>query len=669
MKFDLDNWDYFKKVIIKHRIVIITIMIICLLLGIFFSIRNSFVYVAKTSLIFGRVKPQDQIVSSIVQNNNDETENQEDDSSQEVDTTSTDEVSNSEEVLANSSLEQNISLSNINIDSNALKTCQALIISDNLMDKLKSKLELEESVKSLKKSISISKLKSSNVLVLTVKNDDSSKACDISNTMAQIFSEEVKNIYSLDKVYIIDSADINDIEKTGFSAWYIILWIFIGILLNVLYIAIRQLNVVNMNITKLVKFINSKIGVIKNIISSKVHKAEIRELPSGEELDENYKVINNKSIIDSDLVHSDQPSIDNDISTDIEEFNSKTDTYNDSVASIPITDEKVKEKIKENIPEKAEAVEEKSKSLSEKGAEIKDEVLKKIKSKTKKDDTKINVESISENQTEKKVSKKIGKEEAMSIKAQEELIALREENNQKIKDDRNKIDSQAQIQKRLNEEIEARKKLEIELELQKKAMEQERIQMEEKIKKELKKQLLEEQRKTLKEEERIAYEIEMREQEEEQRIMEEERLKMLREKEERKEQLKQERMEKRIIRAEIRQKKAEERAKQRIIAKEERNRIQAIKREEKQKLREQKEAERQEIIRKYYEEKNNKEIANQQQIENMSIDNTPKEEIDIIEENKINNYSAIKRIKEKSNGNKDFSEDYIQDNLYPKFKL
>ena len=134
-------------------------MIICLLLGIFFSIRNSFVYVAKTSLIFGRVKPQDQIVSSIVQNNNDETENQEDDSSQEVDTTSTDEVSNSEEVLANSSLEQNISLSNINIDSNALKTCQALIISDNLMDKLKSKLELEESVKSLKKSISISKLK------------------------------------------------------------------------------------------------------------------------------------------------------------------------------------------------------------------------------------------------------------------------------------------------------------------------------------------------------------------------------------------------------------------------------------------------------------------------------------------------------------------------------
>ena len=669
MKFDLDNWDYFKKVIIKHRIVIITIMIICLLLGIFFSIRNSFVYVAKTSLIFGRVKPQDQVVSSIVQNNNDETENQEDDSSQEVDTTSTDEVSNSEEVLANSSLEQNISLSNINIDSNALKTCQALIISDNLMDKLKSKLELEESVKSLKKSISISKLKSSNVLILTVKNNDSSKACDISNTMAQIFSEEAKNIYNLDKVYIIDSADINDIEKTGFSAWYIILWIFIGILLNVLYIAIRQLNVVNMNITKLVKFINSKIKVIKNIISSKVHKAEIRELPSGEELDENYKVINNKSIIDSDLVHSDQPSIDNDISTDIEEFNSKTDTYNDSVASIPITDEKVKEKIKENIPEKAEAVEEKSKSLSEKGAEIKDEVLKKIKSKTKKDDTKINVESISENQTEKKVSKKIGKEEAMSIKAQEELIALREENNQKIKDDRNKIDSQAQIQKRLNEEIEARKKLEIELELQKKAMEQERIQMEEKIKKELKKQLLEEQRKTLEEEERIAYEIEMREQEEEQRIMEEERLKMLREKEERKEQLKQERMEKRIIRAEIRQKRAEERAKQRIIAKEERNRIQAIKREEKQKLREQKEAERQEIIRKYYEEKNNKEIANQQQIENMSIDNTPKEEIDIIEENKINNYSAIKRIKEKSNGNKDFSEDYIQDNLYPKFKL
>lgn len=665
MKFDVDNWDYFKNVIIKHRIVIITIIVICLLFGLFFSIKNSFVYVAKTSMVFGRIKPQGQVVSSVVQNNTEESENQEGGNSLEIETSSTEDENNTEDVTANSSPEQNISLSNINIDSNTLKTCQALIISDNLMDKLKSKLELDESTKSIKKSISISKLKSSNVLVITVENDDSNKACDISNAMAQIFSEEVKNIYSLDKVYIIDSADVNDVERTGFSVWQIILWLFIGILVSVLYIAIRQLNVVNMNITKLIQFINSKIEIIKNIISSKIHKTEIRELPSGEELDENYKVINNKSIIDSDLVHSDQPSIDNDISTDIEEFNSKTDTYDDSVASIPITDEKVEE----NNPEKGGIGEEKTKSLSEKGAEIKDEVLKKIKSKTKKDDTKINVDIITDNPPEKKASKKIGKEEAMSIKAQEELIALREENNQKIKDDRNKIDSQAQIQKRLNEEIEARKQLEIQLELQKKILEQERIQMEEKIKKELKKQLLEEQRKTLEEEERMAYEIEMREQEEEQRLMEEERLRMLREKEEKKEQLKQEKMEKRIIRAEIRQKKAEERAKQRIIAREERNRIQAIKREEKQKLREQKEAERQEIIRKYYEEKNSKEIANQTQVESMSIDNTPKEEVDKIEENKINNYSAIKRIKDKSNGNKDFSEDYIQDNLYPKFKL
>ena len=161
----------------------------------------------------------------------------------------------------------------------------------------------------------------------------------------------------------------------------------------------------------------------------------------------------------------------------------------------------------------------------------------------------------------------------------------------------------------------------------------------------------------------------MREQEEEQRIMEEERLKMLREKEERKEQLKQEKMEKRIIRAEIRQKKAEERAKQRIIAREERNRIQAIKREEKQRLREQKEAERQEIIRKYYEEKNNKEAASQLENENLNLENALREEVDLPEEPKVNNYSPIKRIKDKSNGNKDFSEDYIQDNLYPKFKL
>ena len=664
MKLDVEKWDYVKKVIIKHKIVLAIIMVACILFGAFFSIKNSFIYVGKTSLIFGRIKPQGQVVSSVVPNNSEEGDDQDGLTPQEQETTPT-EIEKIEETTNYNLTEQNVSLSNVNIDSNTLKTCQALITSDNLIDKLKTKLNLDDSSKSLKKSLSISKLKDSNVLVITEKNDDSNKVCDISNAMAEIFSEEAKNIYNLDKVYIIDSVDYNDVTRAGFNALPLVLWIFIGILLNVLYIAIRQLSIVNININKFAKFINNKISTIKSIISSKIHKVEIRELPSGEELDENYKVINNKSIIDSDLVHSEQPSIDNDISTDIEEFNSKTDSYDESVAAIPIVEEKVEEK----EAEESEVVEEKSKSQSEKGAEHKDEVFKKIKSKTKKEDAKISVDSISENIAEKKVSKKIGKEEAMSIKAQEELIALREENNQKIKEDRNKIDSQAQIQKRLNEEIEARKKLELELELQKKAMEQEKIQLEEKIKKELKKQLLEEQRKTLEEEERKAYEIEMREQEEEQRIMEEERLKMLREKEERKEQLKQEKMEKRIIRAEIRQKKAEERAKQRIIAREERNRIQAIKREEKQRLREQKEAERQEIIRKYYEEKNNKEAASQLENENLNLEDASREEVDLPEEPKVNNYSPIKRIKDKSSGNKDFSEDYIQDNLYPKFKL
>ena len=320
--------------------------------------------------------------------------------------------------------------------------------------------------------------------------------------MAQLFAIEAKNIYNLDNVYIIDAADYNDVTRTGVNIGFILLGLLIGIVLSCAIVVARQFNYVNNAINKLSHFCKEKYSAIVRFVNSKVHKVEIRELPSGEELDENYKVVSNVSIIDSDLVSPEQPKIDNIISTDIEEFNSKTDYYDESVNSIPMTDKsekiviedesKVETTKKQESPAKAEK--EEKVLIEEKNSEAKDDILTKIKNKYKKAEPKSDVAQ-QVGSDDKKNIKKIGKEEAMSIKAQEELIALREENNQKIRQDRDRIDDQAHIQKRLNEEIEARKKLELELENQKKALEEERRTMEERIMKELQKQIQEEQRK------------------------------------------------------------------------------------------------------------------------------------------------------------------------------
>lgn len=674
MNNEFIDLGYVKNLIIKNRIIIIVTIAICLAFGVLFSINNSFIYQAETSLIFGRIKPQEHAISSIVENEvvNDSAEMPVEQNVENQEITTEGENTNT-----TPSPEQNISLTNVNIDYNTLKTCQALIKSDNLIDKLKNELGIDDSTASLKNSISIIKLQTSNVLVIKTNNKNGDRACDITNKMAQLFAIEAKNIYNLDNVYIIDAADYNDVTRTGLNIGFILLGLLIGIVLSCAIVVARQFNYVNNAINKLSHFCKEKYSAIVRFVNSKVHKVEIRELPSGEELDENYKVVSNVSIIDSDLVSPEQPKIDNIISTDIEEFNSKTDYYDESVNSIPMTDKsekiviedenKVETTKKQESPAKAEK--EEKVSIEEKNSEAKDDILTKIKNKYKKAEPKGDVAQ-QVGSDDKKNIKKIGKEEAMSIKAQEELIALREENNQKIRQDRDRIDDQAHIQKRLNEEIEARKKLELELENQKKALEEERRTMEERIMKELQKQIQEEQRKAQEEEERLAYEIEMREQEEEQRIMEEERLKMLREKEERKEQLRQEKIEKRIIKDEIRKKKQEERAKQRLIQSEERARKQAIRKEEKEKQRIQREAERQEILRKYYENRNNKEIQNTQNL-NINEDMnyiTNNEKVSLNEE-EANNYSTFEKVKEKQIKRKELSEDFIQDNLYPKFKI
>ena len=55
MNNEFIDLGYVKNLIIKNRIIIIVTMAICLCLGVLFSINNSFVYQAETSLIFGRI--------------------------------------------------------------------------------------------------------------------------------------------------------------------------------------------------------------------------------------------------------------------------------------------------------------------------------------------------------------------------------------------------------------------------------------------------------------------------------------------------------------------------------------------------------------------------------------------------------------------------------------
>ena len=75
-------------------------------------------------------------------------------------------------------------------------------------------------------------------------------------------------------------------------------------------------------------------------------------------------------------------------------------------------------------------------------------------------------------------------------------------------------------------------------------------------------------------------------------------------------------------------------------------------------------------MRKYYEDRNNKEIQNTQNL-NINEDMnyiTNNEKVSSNEE-EANNYSTFEKVKEKQIRRKEFSEDFIQDNLYPKFKI
>ncbi len=82
-----------------------------------------------------------------------------------------------------------------------------LFRSRRVLDKVSEELELDYTYSDLYKMITISKKEGTQIINLNVSNEDSKFAKEIANATADIFASEIRKIYKLDNVEIIDEAE------------------------------------------------------------------------------------------------------------------------------------------------------------------------------------------------------------------------------------------------------------------------------------------------------------------------------------------------------------------------------------------------------------------------------------------------------------------------------
>ena len=192
------------SVFLKNKLIILLIVIVTTILG---SIYSFYLvtpkYEASTTLILGRI-------------NN---------STSETKTSTTDQITQSE----------------ISINSNLVSTYSELIKSRTLIQKVIDNLKLNLTESSVRNSISVSRISDTELIEITVKNEDGELASKIANEIAKVFSSKVEEVYNISNVYIIDKAIASNTPYNINHVKDIVIAIFIGAVISGIYVLIYHL--------------------------------------------------------------------------------------------------------------------------------------------------------------------------------------------------------------------------------------------------------------------------------------------------------------------------------------------------------------------------------------------------------------------------------------------
>lgn len=113
---------------------------------------------------------------------------------------------------------ENTSQSDVNMNTNLVSTYTEIVKSRRVLNQVIENLGLDYSYEELCKNISVGSKTGTQIITITVVDSNKTDAKNIANEVSVVFASEVKDIYKLDNVSIIDRA----IEaKTAYNLTYV----------------------------------------------------------------------------------------------------------------------------------------------------------------------------------------------------------------------------------------------------------------------------------------------------------------------------------------------------------------------------------------------------------------------------------------------------------------
>lgn len=134
-----------------------------------------------------------------------------------------------------------ITTSDITLNSKLVSTYSELVKSKNVTRQVISNLGIDETEDELRDSITVSSVKDTELIKISVTDKNATNAYNMANEIAKVFTQKVSEIYNINNVQILDQAEISTTPSNINHAKDVIMFTFVGLFVAIVFVLVANM--------------------------------------------------------------------------------------------------------------------------------------------------------------------------------------------------------------------------------------------------------------------------------------------------------------------------------------------------------------------------------------------------------------------------------------------
>lgn len=134
-----------------------------------------------------------------------------------------------------------VTQSEVTLNNSLLSTYRGIATSDSVVSTVISNLGLNISAEALKSQITVASATNTQIIQISVENDDPSLAAKIANEIRKVFTDRVAELYDMQNIKPLDDAKVPTEPSNINHVKDILLFLAGGIVLSVIYVVLANL--------------------------------------------------------------------------------------------------------------------------------------------------------------------------------------------------------------------------------------------------------------------------------------------------------------------------------------------------------------------------------------------------------------------------------------------